>query len=202
MTTTSLGNDLMQDSIKKWLKQCLNDERYRHVLGVEQTAIELAKRFNLDENKASLAALLHDCAKCLSPEELHQIIIKNNIEVSKMEMECIKTLHAPVGAYFAKTKFGIEDKEILDAIRYHTMGSKNMTLMDKIIFLADKIEPETREKDFIDKVRKVLDAKNNIDEALFVCYDATIRSLLDRKLLMNPETIEVYNHLVLKLQIN
>jgi predicted HD superfamily hydrolase involved in NAD metabolism len=195
-----LGNNLMQSSIKKWVKQHLSDEKYRHVLGVEKTAVELAKRFGVDENKASIAALLHDCAKNLKSKELLEIIREKEIVVSEMEMKCTKTLHSPVGAYFAQVQFGIEDKEILDAIRYHTIGHNNMTTMDKIIFLADKIEPETREKDFVDKVRNILDSTNNIDEALLICYDATIRSLLGRQLVINPDTIEVYNHLVLKLQ--
>ncbi|MFA6990332.1 MAG: bis(5'-nucleosyl)-tetraphosphatase (symmetrical) YqeK [Candidatus Gastranaerophilaceae bacterium] len=192
----------MKKNIKEWLKQRLNKEKYLHVIGTEKAAVELAKKFNVDENKASIAALLHDCAKYLTPDELYKIIKEKNIEVSEMEMECAKTLHAPVGAYFAGTYFDINDNEILDAIRYHTIGRINMTMLDKIIFLSDKIELETRDMDFSIKARNVLDKTNNIDEAILICYNATIKSLLDRKMVINPSTIDVYNYLTILLSKN
>lgn len=187
------------DYIKNWLKANLDEERYIHVLASEKTAKELAIRFGADEEKASLSALLHDCAKCIETEELYKLIEENNLNVSKIELASYKTLHAPVGAYLAKQQFGIVDKEVLQSIRFHTIGRVGMSLIEKIVFLADKIEPATREKEYINKVKSALDKNNNIDDALLICYDSTIRRLLDRQLIINPQTIEVYNDLVVTL---
>ncbi len=184
------------EKIKIWLKEKLKEDRYQHVLGAAEIARDLAQRFGINQEKAEIAALAHDAAKCISAEELLNIINENNIQISEMEKSSKKTLHAPVSAYFAKEEFDIDDKEILDAIRWHTLGRVNMTTLDKIVFLADKIEPYTRDKDFREKVYRKLDETNNLDEAVLLCYDATIRSLLDRRMIIAPQTIEVWNNLL------
>jgi predicted HD superfamily hydrolase involved in NAD metabolism len=187
------------EKIKNWLKKNLSDERYQHLLGAEKTACELAERFGVDPQKAALAALVHDCAKSKRNEELIHIIKEKNLSVSNLDLNNYKTLHAPVGAYLAKKEFGIEDTEILRAIKCHTIGRINMTDLEKIVFLADKIEPNTRDSEFRAKVLNILDKTKNLDEALLICYDATIRSLLDRKLIINSMTIDVWNSLIEKL---
>ena len=189
----------MEKDIKSWLKENLSEERYMHVLGAQEAAIELARRFGQDEEKAGLAALIHDCAKCIKTEELIKIIKENNLEVSEMEMKSYKTLHAVVGPFIACKEFGICDQDILNAIRFHTIGRIGMSILEKIVFLADKIESKTRNPQFIEEVVKILDETNNMDEAVLFCYDATIKSLLRRKLIINPETIDVYNDLLIKL---
>ena len=128
--------------ILKWLKDNLNEERYFHTLGTAQCAKELAAKYDLDCEKAYLAGLLHDCAKCFSNEKLLDII-HQNLDVEECEMLNYKTLHAPVSAYIAEKEFNVKDKEILSAIRWHTLGKLDMSDFDKIIFLADKIEPNT-----------------------------------------------------------
>ena len=110
---------ISKDEVIFWLKNNLNEERFEHSLGVADTALELAERFNLDKDKAYAAGLLHDCAKCLSNDELLNII-KTHLTVEECEMINPKTYHAPVGAYVAKNTFGITDKEILSSIRWHT----------------------------------------------------------------------------------
>ncbi len=190
----------MTVDIKKWLKENLSSERFDHVIGAEQTAKELAIRFNANPEKAALAGLTHDCAKCMQTENLLKIIRDNIIPVTNMELKSFKTLHAPVGAFIAQKELGIEDLQILDAIRYHTIGRVNMTLLDKIVFLADKIEPNTRSEEFRNKVLNSLDSTNNVDEGILICYDATIRRLLERNLVINPETINVYNDILLSLK--
>ena len=132
--------------ILKWLKDNLNDERYFHTIGTAQCAKELAVKYDLDCEKAYLAGLLHDCAKCFSNEKLLDII-HQNLDVEECEMLNYKTLHAPVSAYIAEKEFNVKDKEILSAIRWHTLGKLEMSDFDKIIFLADKIEPNTRDKE-------------------------------------------------------
>jgi len=186
-------------NIKKWLKNRVSEERYNHLLGSELAAKELAKRFGVDVEKAALAALVHDCAKSIPEDEMIKIINENNIVVSEMEIKSRKPLHAPVSSFLAQNELGIQDQEILDAIRYHTIGRVDMSLFEKVVFLADKIESNTRNKEFRTQVYNIINATNNIDDALLICYDATIRSLLDRKFIIDPETVKVWNNLIDKL---
>ena len=143
------------ESLFSWLKDNLSEKRYIHSIGTAECARDLAIKFGLDSEKAYMAGLLHDCAKCFSNEKLLEII-NNNLNVQKIELMNYKTLHAPVSAYIAKNNFGVEDNEILSAIRWHTLGKIDMTDFEKIIFLADKIEPKTRDKDYLEEVRDYL----------------------------------------------
>lgn len=180
--------------IKKWLKENLNEERYIHTLGTADCARELAKKFNLDDNKAYLAGLLHDCAKCFPKEKLLDIINKN-LDVEESEMLNYKTLHAPVSAYIAQKEFKINDKEILSAIRWHTLGKLDMSDFEKIVFLADKIEPNTRDKEYSEKILEILEEDNGLNKALLVCYKETLKSLVNRDLKICLLTVEIYNKL-------
>lgn len=183
------------NEIKEWLKNNLNEERYEHSIGVSETAVLLAKEFGLDEEKAYLAGLLHDCAKCMSNDELKNII-NSSIHVEECEMINPKTYHAPVGAYLAQNKFGVDDEEILSAIRWHTVGNLNMTDFEKVIFIADKIEPRTRPVEYINTIKPKLEETNGLNKALLECYNSTIKSLVDRKLKICISTIEIYNKLL------
>jgi predicted HD superfamily hydrolase involved in NAD metabolism len=189
------------DKILEWLKANLDDERYEHSLGVAETSVELAKKFNVDAEKAHLAGLLHDCAKCLDKKELINII-NTHLSVEECEMINPKTYHAPVGAYLARTKFGVDDNEILSAIRWHTIGKLDMSDFEKVIFIADKIEPRTRPDEFINRIKPKLDMKNGLDMALLECYKGTIKSLVDRDLKICVSTIEIYNELLRKYEQN
>ena len=180
--------------IKEWLKNNLNEKRYIHTLGTAECAKELAKKYGLNEEKAYLAGLLHDCAKCFSNEKLLDIIHKN-LQVEECEMLNYKTLHAPVSAFIAETEFNVTDKEILSAIRWHTLGKLDMTDFEKIVFLADKIEPNTRDKEYSEQIRVLLDEENGLNKALLRCYKETIKSLVKRDLKICILTIEIYNKL-------
>lgn len=180
--------------ILKWLKENLNEKRYIHTLGTADCAKELAQKFGLDSEKAYLAGLLHDCAKCFSNEKLLDII-HQHLDVEECEMLNYKTLHAPVSAYIAEKEFKITDKEILSAIRWHTLGRLDMTDFEKIVFIADKIEPNTRDKEYSDKIRVLLDEENGLNKALLKCYKETIKSLVKRDLKICLLTIEIYNKL-------
>lgn len=180
--------------IKKWLKENLNEERYYHTLGTANCAKKLASQFGLDCEKAYLAGLLHDCAKCFSKEKLVDIIEKH-LDVKKEEMLNKKTLHAPVSAYIAQKEFNVNDNEILSAIRWHTLGKLDMTDFEKIVFIADKIEPNTRDKDYSKKIKKILKEDNGLNKALLVCYKETIKSLVKRDLKICLLTIDIYNKL-------
>ncbi len=179
--------------INNWLKVNLTNERYEHSLGTAECAKELAKRFGLDEEKAYFTGLIHDCAKCLPKNETEEII-KNYLNLEEGELCSPKTHHAPVGAYVAKKEFGIEDEEILSAIRWHTIGKVNMTNFEKIIFLADKIETRTRPCEICEPIRAALN--ESLDSALLLCYKNTIKSLVDRELRICTATIDIYNSLL------
>lgn len=187
------------DEIKNYLKENLSSERYFHTLGVMQEAIELAKRYNADIKKAEIAGLLHDNAKCMTKEDLRKFISENLPDLDKNELKNYKTLHAPVGAYFAKEKFKISDPEIISAIRWHTLGRVNMTLLEKIVFLADKIEKNTRDIEYRNQIIKILDENEGelgLNKALFRCFVETVKSLAERKLYICTTTIDVYNWLL------
>lgn len=180
--------------ILEWLKNNLNEKRYIHTLGTADCAKELAKRFKLNQDKAYLAGLLHDCAKCFPNEKLLDIIHKH-LDVEECEMLNYKTLHAPVSAYIAETEFKITDKEILSAIRWHTLGKLDMTDFEKIVFIADKIEPNTRDEEYSAKIRDLLNEENGLNKALLKCYKETIKSLVKRDLKICLLTIKIYNKL-------
>ena len=182
-------------SIKKWLKENLTEERYLHSLGTAECAAELAEKYGVNKEKAYLAGLIHDCAKCLKKEELLDILHKME-NIHEDEFINPKTYHAPAGVPVAKKEFNITDEEILSALRWHTLGKENMTDFEKIIFIADKIEPKTRTEDYVQPIREALKEENGLNKALFICYKNTIKSLVDRNLRICPQTITIYNELL------
>ena len=185
--------------VREWIKNKLecDEERYLHSLGAEETSRELAARFGADEEKAALAALIHDNAKCFEYKELVQIVNENNFPIKDDVKNNHKILHAFAGAYLAQKELGIEDKDILNAIMYHTTGRTAMSLLEKIVYLSDKLEKRTRPPEYRNKIAKILQQTNDIDKTILVTVDLTIRSLLDRKLAINSRTIEVWNDLII-----
>ncbi len=179
--------------ITDWLKANLSKERYEHSLGTAECAEELAIKYNIDPKKAYFTGLIHDCAKCLPREETLEILKK--MELEDGELCNPKTHHAPAGAYVAKEILGVSDEEVLSAIRWHTLGKINMSLFEKIIFLADKIEKRTRPCEYCENIRKSI-YSGNIEEALLNCYKNTIKSLIDRNLKICKKTIDIYNSLL------
>lgn len=190
---------MKKDYILKWLSENLTFERYMHTLGTAKAAVELAKKYGLDEEKAELAGLLHDCAKCYCNEDLKKIIKENLPEILPHQMLNYKTLHAPVGKHLAQEIFSIDDAEILNAIKNHTLGRVDISEFEAIIFIADKIEENTRDKEFREKILNILNknkGKKGLKLALLECFKGTIKSLVERKLHICPSTIEVYNWLL------
>lgn len=164
--------------IKKYLKKHLTKDRYHHTLGVANTAISMAMRYNPDTGnsdfikKAELAGLLHDCAKCMEHDKKLQICKENNIPYSSFEAKHPYLLHGKVGAFIARSKFGINDEDILQAITWHTTGRPNMSLLEKIIFIADYIEPSRRPIPDLDLVRQLA----------FIDIDKTMEKILSNTL--------------------
>ena len=181
------------DKIKEYLKDNLKPKRYNHVLGVCSTAIDLARRYNVDENKAILAALAHDVAKNLTKDELLNIINKESITLTNDEKNTEELWHSIVGPVIAKNVFEINDEEILSAIRWHTTGKENMSDLDKIIYLADLIEP-SRNFDGIEEIRKI--TYEDLDLAMIKALTHTTFYLLNKGYAVDINTIKARNYLL------
>ncbi|MBG9734171.1 bis(5'-nucleosyl)-tetraphosphatase (symmetrical) YqeK [Paenibacillus alvei] len=170
--------------------------RWQHTQGVMTTAVQLAKKYGADPDKADLAAILHDVAKYWQTDRMERMIREHHMPSELLEHD--KQLwHAPVGAYVAEHEYGIEDEEILDAIRYHTSGREKMTLLDKVVCLADYIEPG---RDFpgVEHIREL--AEQNLNAALIAGFDSTISLLIERRRRIFPLTISARNGLLAELQ--
>lgn len=176
------------------VKKQLTEHRYQHTLGVMETAISLAKRYGADEKKAELAAIFHDYAKFRPKEEMKQIILAQNMPNDLLAYNS-ELWHAPVGAYLVQTEAGIHDEEILNAIRYHTSGRSDMTLLEKIVYVADYIEPG-RIFPGVEDVREL--AQHDLDEALIQALKNTVQFLLKKNQPIYPATIDTYNALIMK----
>lgn len=150
--------------LRKELEKELKPDRYDHTLGVAYTSASLAMVHGANVEKALIAGFLHDCAKCLSHDEQLSICEKNNIEVTDVERRNHSLLHAKAGIYIASTKYEVRDPEILNAIRYHTTGRENMSLLEKIVYIADFIEPNRKPLDDMNIIRK--EAFEDIDKCL------------------------------------
>jgi len=172
--------------LKKAMKKVQTEKRYEHTLGVAYTATALAMRYDASLKDAQTAGLLHDCAKCLSDEKLLSICKKHNLPISGIEQRKPYLLHAKVGAFLAENKYGVRDKEILDAIRYHTTGRGNMCLMEKIIFVADYIEPGRKTVPNMQKIRQL--AFIDLDKAVLCILENILHYLKETGAETDPGT--------------
>ncbi|MFD2618242.1 bis(5'-nucleosyl)-tetraphosphatase (symmetrical) YqeK [Terrilactibacillus laevilacticus] len=175
----------------------LPKKRYIHTLGVVETAEKLAERYDANIEQAKLAAMLHDIAKYFSKEELSDIIKRRHDITNEILTFHHSLWHAPVGAAYIEEKYHITDKEVLDAVRYHTTGRQDMSLLDKIVFLADYIEPG-REFPGVDEVRHL--AKKNLDAAVGKSLQNTVIFLVERHQQVYPDTIYAYNTYIKNLR--
>lgn len=186
---------ILKEKIKSTLKDTLNSDRYDHTIRVVNEAKKLAALYGVDEEKAEIAALAHDCAKNMSYNELKRTCEKGNIIFTDDDLNSKPIWHAYAAVIIAKEEFKIDDEEILNAIKYHTTGRKNMTVLEKIIYLADYIEPgRTFEK--IHEVR-VLAYDKNIDAALIKAINNTIEFLISKGSIIHKSTIEARNYLIM-----
>lgn len=174
------------------VKAELTEQRYQHTLGVMETAIRLAEFYGADLKRAELAAIFHDYAKFRPKDEMKEIIIQQKLEPLLLEYPS-ELWHAHVGAYLVETVVGIKDQGILQAIKSHTSGRVGMTLLEKIIFLADYIEPG-RNFPGVEEVREM--ANFNLNQAVIQSLVNTIEFLLKRKFMVYPETLHTYNWLI------
>ena len=174
------------------LRKELDFKRYEHTCGVAYTSAALAMRWDADVNKAYLAGLLHDCAKGMSDDDRLDICKKKGIYVSEVEHDNPSLLHAKVGAYLAKTVYEIGDEDILSAITYHTTGRAEMTLLEKIVFSADYLEPNRNHDPELPMIRRM--AFTDLDEAILKIYENTMRHLKNSTKELDPTTEEAYRY--------
>ena len=177
--------------IKQKLAKVLKKRRLTHTMLTACEAVKLAARFGADTKKARLAGILHDCAK-LPNNELVEFCDRNMYDITDEEREFPYLIHARLGAYFAEEEYGVKDPEILSAIRNHTLGCVGMSLLDKIIYVADKIEP-SREYEGLDEMRKAAYEDLNLGMLLVIKHSADYTLKSGRE--VNPSTKAVIEYL-------
>lgn len=176
------------------LEKNLDSKRFAHTMGVAYTAACLAMCYDYDMSRAYLAGLLHDCAKYMTHSQRLKYCDEHNLFVTDVEKANPALLHAKVGANLCKTKYRIEDKEIYSAVLYHTTGHPNMSMLDKIIYIADYIEPNRNEAPNLDIVRN--QAFNDIDMALCTILSNSIKYLQKSSKSVDPMTMQTYQYYV------
>lgn len=176
--------------IKKTLAKQLEPKRFEHTIGVAYTAAALAMRYGVDIEKAYLAGLLHDCAKCIGTEEKIALCKKYKVELTEFELDHPFLIHAKLGSCLAEKKYGVEDPDILSAIRYHTTGKPDMNMMEKIIFAADYIEPGRKMIPGLEEIRKEIFV--DLDSAIVLILEGTMRHLKNREQPIDQMSVEAY----------
>lgn len=184
--------------LREQVKHAMPEKRWAHTLGVMESAVELAGRYGYDPDKAELAALLHDYCKYWPVEKQRDALVAHKAQGDLLDHD--KALwHGPAAAAVIPGELGVTDVEVLDAVRWHTSGRVGMTLLDKIVCLADYIEPG---RDFpgVHRIRKL--AEHSLEEALVAGFDSTISFLLEKGSKIYPLTVLSRNALLDEIQIN
>lgn len=178
--------------IKKLLAKNLEEKRYEHTIGVADTAACLAMRYGYNVEKAYVAGLLHDCAKCIDNDKKIQLCKKYKVKLTKVEIENPFLIHAKLGAALAKEKYDVDDEEILSAIQYHTTGKENMSLLEKIIFSADYIEPGRKMILGLEEIRNTIFI--DFDKAVYIILENTIKHLNNKNQIIDETSLSAYNY--------
>ena len=183
------------ESLKIILKSRLNEKRYYHSLCVADEAKRLAGKYGGNEEKAYLAGLLHDITKNSPDEEHLQILTEPHITITEIEKNAKKLWHAMSGAEYVKRVIGVDDPEIIDAIRYHTTAKENMSLLAKILYLADFTSAD-RDYEDVDVIRKYVD--ESLDKAFVYALQYSITDLVTQERAIHIDTVKAYNQAVLQ----
>ncbi len=180
------------NEIKHRIKKELDNDRYQHTLGVAYTASCLAMRYGADIDDAFTAGLLHDCAKCIPTPEKLKLCEKYGIELTDIEINNPALIHAKLGAFLAEHKYGITDKDIINAVRTHTTGEPAMSLLQKIIFTADYIEPRRDHARNLPEIRQL--AFTDIDSAIRQILHDTLNYLNTKSAAVDLQTSHTYEY--------
>ena len=188
----------MKDSAMDWssieakLQKALTENRYRHTMGVTYTACALAMVHGADLNQARLAGLLHDCAKCISNKEKIEMCRKQKLDVTRFELDHPVLLHAKLGEYLSKKKYNVTDEAVLSAIRWHTTGKPAMTDLEKIIYIADFIEPNRDKAPNLTGLRKA--AFEDLDNCMYLILRDSVEYLSSKPDAMDETTLKAYDY--------
>ncbi len=182
------------NNLRKQVKKAFKDDkaRYWHTIAVANTASCLAFAHGVDAEKAFIAGLLHDCAKCIKDDELLKICKETNIDITESEYASPYLLHAKVGAFYAKSKYDISDSDILNAITYHTTGRPQMSPLEEVVFLADYIEPYRNKASNLNSVRAV--AFKDIKEAIYIVTRDTLDYLKRKGATIDTLTYDTFKY--------
>lgn len=178
------------DDKKKYLKENLSAKRYQHSLNVAAECRKLAEKYGEDQEKAYFAGLLHDVCKELAPEEQQRLIAESGFAVCREELETRSLWHAVAGAYFVKSVWGVEDIDIINSIRFHTVGRAGMSRLEEIVYLGDLVSADRTYKD-VDKMRKLV--YSDLDAAMLEGLVFSIKSVVKKGGFIPPCTVEGYN---------
>jgi predicted HD superfamily hydrolase involved in NAD metabolism len=194
-STGYLGSEFLTEynAIKEYLTNTLSTKRLMHSEGTAKTAEKLAIIYNVDSRKAYLAGLVHDCTRETDIAAQNNMLEALELEVDELTLTTKELLHALTAEYLMINEFNIYDEEVISAVRFHTTGRENMTLLEKIIFLADVIEP-SRDFPGIEYIRQI--AKENIDEALLAAFESSIKFLLGKRQMIHPNTLLARNYIL------
>lgn len=187
------SNDYTLSDVKKLLdkmKDSLKPSRYMHTVGVTHCIGNLAMAYNYPMYKAMIAGVLHDCAKCISDKERIEICEKNNIAISPVEYENPSLLHGKVGAFWCKSKYGIDSAEIAHAITYHTTGCPEMNLLDKLLYIADYIEPGRDKAPKLEELRHM--AYVDLDYCLYLIFLNSVEYLKENSEAIDDMTYKTF----------
>lgn len=182
--------NVTREELLQKVRSNMSDKRFQHCLRVEKKILELAKIYGVDEKAASFVALAHDYAKEIPVKEQQDLAVQIGLP-SIYHNEGSEILHGPIAAYLISNLCGVQDEKLLDAIREHTIGGLQMSLLSKCLFVADAIE-DGRDYPGVDTARDI--AVKNIDDAVFYLLKHTIEFLLEKEVPIFVRTIEVYNH--------
>ena len=177
-------------AIRKRLKKKLTPERYEHSLSVSYTAVALAMRYGCNLDQAELAGLLHDCARQFDNQTIYEKCLEKGLEITGDEEKNKVLLHAKYGRYMAEHKYGINDPEILSAIEFHTTGRADMSVLEKILYIADYIEPRRYKADNLEYMRKL--AFTDLDEALIKIMTGILEYLSETGASIDGQTREAW----------
>lgn len=178
------------DVKKKFLKERLSSKRYQHSLNVAAECRKLAEKYGEDPDKAYFAGLLHDICKEMSGEEQKALVLDSGYTVCREELETRSLWHAIAGAYFVKTEFGVEDIDILNSIRFHTVGRAGMSRLEEIVYLGDLISADRNYKD-VTKMRKI--TYSSLNAAMLEAFSFSIKSVVKKGGVIPLCTVEGFN---------
>lgn len=188
----------MRDQVLAWLADNVPKSRLNHILRVEQMAVDLAKHYNLDVEKAATAGLMHDLAKYFKPQKLLEMARAEGLGIDVVSEATPHLLHADVSALVARDTFEVKDEEVLQAIANHTLGRPGMSLLSCIVFLADSLEPGRGNTPELEALRQM--SYQDLDRAVWLTCDYSLKFLLEKHCLIHPQTIATRNWFLQKVK--